>query len=280
MKKVMLFALVAVLVIFIGCYYSSDGASDSATETYPADLYNRIEIETENGEIISGVSTDSLITVTLTKWVSGPSARSHLDDIDVTVNKDTVNGVLRIKIEMPSSTIRSYGCDADIELPESLYVDLVTSNGRIGAADHQNGLHLVTSNGEIDIVKTAGDAEIETSNGAIEVKRHTGDIAGETANGEIYAEVIMVKSVVDNTDTTYGYCRFRSSNGGITLAVPDSVGAQIRLQASNGEISVDPDLPTQGDYNPDEDIYESRMGDESGEINLETSNGNVTLKKL
>jgi DUF4097 and DUF4098 domain-containing protein YvlB len=279
LKKVVFFALAAVLVISIGCYYSSDDASDSATETYPTDLYNRIEIETENGEITSGIGSDS-ITVTLTRWVNGPSARAHLDDIDVIVNKDTVNGILRIKIEMPNGTIRSYGCDADIKVPESLYVDLVTSNGSIKAEGHKAGLYLETSNKEIAIANTAGEAILRASNGAIDVNRHTGNIVAETSNGKVDAKVIMVKTVVDSTDTTYGYCRFTSSNGDITLAIPDSVGANIRLETSNGDITVDPDLHTQGDYNSEDDIYETKMGDESGEINLETSNGDVTLKKL
>jgi DUF4097 and DUF4098 domain-containing protein YvlB len=278
LKKVVIFALAAVLIISIGCYYSSDEASDSATETYPADLYNRIEIQTENGEIISGVRSDS-ITVTLTRWVTGPSARSHLDDIDVTVDKDTVNGVLRIKVEMPNSTIRNYGCDADIKLPESLYVDLVTSNGRIGAEGHKAGLYLETSNGKIDIANTAGETSLRTSNGAIDVNRHTGNINAETSNGEIDARIIMTKTVVDSTDTTYGSCKFRSSNGWISVAVPDSVGAQIRLKTSNGDISVDPDLHVEVTKMED-DLFEGKMGDGSGDINLETSNGDVKLKAL
>jgi len=271
LKKIALITLAALLVVSLGCYYA-DEASETATETYAADLYNRVEIETENGEITSSVSSDSLITITLTRWVTGPSAKAHLDDIDVSVTKDTVNGTLRVSVTIPTSTVRNYGCDVDIELPESLYVDLETSNGKIRAAGHQNGLRLVTSNGRIDIAKTAGDAELETSNGAIQVDRHTGDIAGETANGEVTADVIM--PVKDGT------CRFISANGAITVAVPDSVSANIYLKASNGEISVDADLHTQGDYNSDEDIYESTMGDASGEIYLETANKDVTLKKL
>ena len=282
MKKIVLLTLAVLVAASLGCFYGKE-ASETATETYVADLYSEVQIETENGEITSSVISDSLITITLTRWASGVSesdARRHLDDIEVHVTKDTTGRVLRIFIDIPDVTTRNYGCDADITLPESLYVDLETSNGKMKATGHQNGLRLATSNGRIDIAKTAGEAQLETSNGAIDVDRHTGNIAGETANGKIDAEVIMVKSAVDSADTTYGYCRFKSSNGEITLAVPDSVGAQIRIETSNGDISVDPDLPTQGDYNSDDDIYESKMGDESGEIDLETSNGDVSLKKL
>jgi DUF4097 and DUF4098 domain-containing protein YvlB len=280
-KKIVFLTLAALVVASLGCFYGKE-ASETATETYAADFYSEVQIETENGEITSSASSDTLITVTLTRWASGVSesdARRHLDDIEVHVTKDTTGRVLRIFIDIPDVTTRNYGCDADISLPESLYVDLETSNGKMKAAGHQNGLHLMTSNGEIEIAKTAGDAELETSNGAIQVDRHTGDITGKTSNGEVDAKVVMVKTETD-TDTTYGHCIFESSNGRITLAVPDTVGAQIRLRTSNGDISVDPDLPTQGDYNSDDDIYESKMGDESGEIDLETSNGDVKLKKL
>jgi len=279
LKKIVLITLAALLAASLGCFYGDD-ASDTATETYPASPYNRLEIETANGEITSSVSSDSVITITLTRWVTGPSAKTHLDDIDVIVTTDSVNGVLRVFVDIPTSAVRSYGCDADIGLPEELYVDFVTSNGKITVQGHQAGLYLETSNGAIDTDNTAGEAELKTSNGAIDVNFHEGDITGRTSNGAVDARVVMLKSVVDSTDTTYGHCIFTGSNGYITLAVPDTVGAEIRLETSNGNIEVDSDLPTQGDYNSDANVYESKMGDESGEIDLETSNGDVTLKKL
>ena len=274
MKKIVLLTLAMLVFASIGCYYSHE-KSDTGHIDYDATLYDRFEIETENGEITTSVHSNSVISVTLTRWASGVSeedAEEHLSDIEVYVTEDTVNRVLRIFIDIPNVSTRNYGCDADIELPESLYVDLVTSNGKIKAAGHQHGLRLVTSNGRIDIAKTAGEADLFTSNGDIGVDRHAGDITGETANGEVTADVIM--PVKDGT------CRFISSNGAITVAVPDSVSANIYLKTSNGEISVDADLHTQGDYNSDEDIYESTMGDASGEIYLETANKDVTLKKL
>ncbi len=278
MKKIVLITLALLVAASLGCFYADD-ASDTATETYPASPYDRLEIETGNGEITSSVSSDSVITITLTRWVTGPSAKTHLDDINVIVTTDSVNGVLRIFVDIPTGAVRSYGCDADIGLPEELYVNFVTSNGRITVQGHQAGLYLETSNGAIDTDNTAGEAELVTDNGEITVDIHVGDITGRTSNGAVDARVIMLKTETE-TDTAYGHCIFTGSNGYITLAVPDTVGAEIRLETSNGNIEVDPDLPTQEDYNSDANVYESKMGDESGEINLETSNGDVTLKKL
>ncbi len=274
MKKILVFASLALLAL-VGCFMNYTHREDqTATETYKASLYTKVILETENGKIeATAVPGDSSIKVVLTRWATGFSksdALEHLTDIKVNVDEDTTSKVLRIVVSIPDLTAYSLGCDAVITLPESLYVDLETSNGKITAGGHKNGLKLRTSNGAIELSQTAGDASLETSNGAIYVYTHTGNIEGETSNGAIDADVIM--PVAD------GICKFSSSNGAIELAVPDSVGATIWLETSNGSITISGfEL---GDHNPDNNIFESTIGDESGTIDLRTSNGAVTFKKL
>lgn len=271
MKKftVLAFTLTVMLVIS-GCG-EYDRVEQTATNTYDATLYDEFYLETGNGQIQTSVTTDSVITVTLTRWTSGIDARSHLDDISVTVDEDTVTGALTITVILPTITTRSYGCDAVVSLPEDIYVALSSSNGNVEVDGHQAGLYLHSSNGSIDMSRTAGDADIETSNEGITVDMHEGNIAGHTSNGKVTADVVMPDSA--------GYCLLSSSNGAMTVAVPDSVGAEILLETSNGNISVDSDLHVEV-IDIDDDRFEGRMGDGSGEIDLDTSNGDVTLKKL
>lgn len=276
MKKWVFYVLTVGMILSLGCVaFYADKEYETRNYSETSTPYNTVEIETFNGTVNSAVTSEDSIKVTLKLWATGISsvdAAEHINDINVSITRDSVSGIYRIKADVDPEFIhpRNYGCDVTLNLPESLYVDLKTSNGKISADGHLQNLKLETSNGEIIISNTAGSADLSTSNGAITVNRHSGDIEGKTSNGDIDADVIM--PVRD------GICRFASSNGKITLAIPDSVETKIWLETSNGKITVsDFDL---GDYNQDPDIFESAMGDGSGDLKLTTSNGNVDLKKL
>ncbi|NLI97491.1 DUF4097 domain-containing protein [bacterium] len=270
-----------VLTVFSGVFFLSCLPNyafkeyEKDTESYKASNYSQLQIETENGEIESTVvQGDTVIKVTLERWATGITsvdAKNHLPDVVVHVTEDTTAKILRIYVDIPQITGRSYGCNATISLPESLYVDYETSNGKITVEGNQNGLLLSTSNGEINTNNTSGKADLSTSNGPITIDNHKGDAKGVTSNGEIYARVTMPK--------TDGSCNLKTSNGKLTLFIPDSVGAAIRMQTSNGDLSVDSDLHVQVTKMED-NLFEGTMGDGSGNIELESSNGNVSLKKL
>lgn len=307
MKRIFFFTLSGLVLFSLACIGGIGEANESATQDYTAAPYKQFKLETENGEITASASSDSVIRVTLTRWVTGPSASAHLDDIDVTVTQDTVDSILTIVVTMPSVSVRSYGCDAEIILPESIYVDLTTSNGDIDVEGHKKGMNLYTSNGTITTDNTAETAELRSSNGRLSIKDHIGDVNGNTSNGDIVLEDtegdfdletsngrIEADNHVGNIDAESsdgevsadvampahnGLCRFDTSNGSITVSVPDSVNATVYIKTSNGDINVDFSV---GDFNPDEDIFESTIGegDSLGVINLETSNGNVSLRKL
>lgn len=309
MKRRFFVAFGAVLVAFFaGCALHRQTETDQ--RSFDAALYNRVKIETQNGEVVSARSSDeTTISVHFTKWATGHTlqeAKLNIGKIDIKVKEDTTDSVLRITVKAPTNSILC-GCDVELSLPESLYVELTTSNGKITAQGHQAGLRLKssngdidvgktggklnartsngrisvathlgdlyckTSNGEIELTRTVGDADLVTSNGQISVGGHSGNIKGETKNGKIDASVVM--PVED------GICRFTTSNGAIRVAVKDSVSASITLKTSFGKINVDPDFQF-SNVDIRQRQFKGKLGEGSGTIRLTTSNGKVSLEKL
>lgn len=271
MKKLSLLALVFLCMGCTDWYHSMADRTDKYS--YGAGAYTALNIETENGQIVSSVEEGDSIYIDVKLWATGRSdndAEAHINDITVHETIDTVNNSLRIFIDIPENEPRSYGGDVTVTLPSSIALILESSNGNISVDGHQANVDIYSANGEVEVSDTKGIATISTDNGKITVSRHTGNITATTSNGEIVADVIM--------PVTEGSCRFETSNENVTLAVPDSVGAGINLKTSNGTISVTGLELT--DTNDDPDIFEAIMGDGSGTIELETSNGNVVLKKL
>jgi len=294
-KKILVLTIAIVLITSLGCGMHNR-EQETGHEDYNANLFNKVEIETDNGEIVAiatSDTTDTMIDVTLVRWATGwtdMAARDHMQEIDVHVSQDTADSVLRIYVEIPTNISYSAGCDVELRLPESLYVDLVTSNGQIDVDGHQAGMYLRTSNGKVEASNTSGNAEITTSNGEIElnntlgdfdlntsngkitVYNHVGNIDAETSNGEVNADVVMPVEA--------GICRFESSNGRMTVSVPDSVYASIHLKTSNGDVDIN-GLNVDIDQMEDDEFKGSMgEGENMGEIYLKSSNGDVTLNSL
>ncbi|MBD3285854.1 hypothetical protein GF338_05915, partial [candidate division WOR-3 bacterium] len=246
MKKYVILSVFSVL-FFSGC--AEHRQRETEQMSFPAKYYKNIKIETSNGEILSQALTDAdVITVKLTKWATGytvQDAKLNLGKIDVRVREDTSDSMLRIYVDAPTRTILC-GCEVELQLPESIYANLITSNGNVSAQGHKEGLRLrskngeiyvngtagklnvVTSNGKLRLVnhlgdiyaktsngglelsRTVGEADIETSNGTISVQGHTGNIEGNTSNGKVEASVVI--------DKEEGKCRFFSSNGSVSVA--------------------------------------------------------------
>ncbi|MBN2379875.1 DUF4097 family beta strand repeat protein [candidate division WOR-3 bacterium] len=301
------------LLVFIGLVFSSCAVhkqTEVVERSFDAELYNKIKIETENGQIISTAqSKEPVISVKLTKRATGHTfqdARVNLGRIGIKVREDTTDSILRITVQM-TARLMDAGCDVELSLPESLQVELATSNGSITAQGHQAGMRLNssngdisvsktqgkssvktsngavtvnshegelfcrTSNGEIKLSRTVGDADIKTTNGKIVVEGHSGDIVAETLNGKIDASVVM--------PVEKGKCRFTSSNGAVYVAVKDSVSANVTLITSNGKIDIDPEFQL-SNVDSQDNLFKARLGEGSGSIYLKTSNGKVSLGRF
>jgi DUF4097 and DUF4098 domain-containing protein YvlB len=188
------------------------------------------------------------------------------------LDENTADGVLTVKADIPRNPGKkiSYGCDVEINLPASIFVELLSVNGSITANGHKNGLEIRTTNGQIHLDQTAGDAFLKTTNGAITVTSHQGNMTGNVLNGEICANVVM--PVAD------GNCCFETLNGKITLCVPQTVGAKLFLKTVNGLVKIKElavDLETKHLR-----LLEGTMGDGSGKIHLTSVNGTVILNEL
>lgn len=279
MKKIGLLLFTCLVFVSLACLpdiytdYYDETAEEDQVHRFEAALYTEVQIETGNGEITSSVREADSIEVRLRLWATGTSesdAEEHLANIAVVINQDTVSGKLSVSVVLPKDTKRGYGGDVTLYVPDSLFVDLETSNGKIEAEGHRNGIDAYTSNGAIELSNTAGEADLETLNGEIDVDLHDGKITGETSNGAVDAKVIMP---VDD-----GECRLESANGKVRVAVPDSAGASVTLRTSIGRVEV---LGLNINYSVNEDNHiEGEIGSGTGVIYLKTPNGDVILEKL
>ncbi len=275
MKKYLVFAffpffLYACTVVGI---WDDDNVRVEERETmdFSSSQIQRIEVRTKNGAIESRAWDDDSIHVVFERWATGDyveEAEDNLDDIEIHVREDKASKVLDIEIESPSRTGASYGCNVYLDIPASLFLDFRSSNGSIGVLESQNGVKCTTSNGTITILDTEGLAELKTSNGTIKVRNHYGELDVESSNGSIDADVVLPR---------YGQCELKTSNGAITLSIPDETSAMIEASTSNGRVEIrglDVDV-----IRMEKKGFNGKMGRGEGDIGIETSNGNILVKR-
>jgi len=248
-----------IVIVFIPLFLYACGASDEVrvekTESreFSSSQIREIELKTENGVVKGNARSGDSIYVVFDKWATGndrEDAEDNLKDIEILITEDTASEVLIIDVDIPDNTTIDYGSDVSIEFPASTELELRSSNGSITIED------------------TDGDAKLRTSNGKITVRNHYGNLDGETSNGEIDVDIVLPDD---------GDCKLKTSNGNIVLSIPGSTSADIEASTSNGEIetrSLDFDNVESTDRE-----FEGKMGDGDGDIELETSNGNILIKE-
>ena len=186
--------------------------------------------------------------------------------VKILVDRNSGSGVLDIDVRRSIHPGVNHGCNVFVNLPASVVLDLETTNGAIIVLDSANHLECSTSNGVITIQNTEGDAELRTSNGIITVNNHYGSLSGRTSNGIISADIVLPRQ---------RDCILKTSNGSITLSVPNSASAIVEASTSNGKIEIhDLDISV---IKMDKTKFRGKMGSGRGNIDLETSNGRILI---
>ncbi len=123
-----------------------------------------------------------------------------------------------------------------------------------------------TVNGEIEAVSLSADVEAYTVNGDIAITT-TGFAQASTVNGSIDAEL-------GRADWN-GSVEFETVNGGITVVLPDDLGADVTAKTVNGSIETDFPLVVRGRFSSKS--MTGTIGEGGRRLWLETVNGSLRI---
>ncbi len=137
-----------------------------------------------------------------------------------------------------------------VKVPRGVHYAPSTVNGEIRAAGLQSNVRAGTVNGSVR-VSTTGRAIASTVNGSIEANMGRADWGEDVA--------------------------FSTVNGEIVLELPADVNAELRASTVNGNITSDFPVTVQGRFGPRR--VSGTLGRGGPELELETVNGSITLRK-
>jgi len=154
----------------------------------------------------------------------------------------------------------------DVELVSShdgdvLELSVETDDGLLSLLDGSALMHLALA-----VPSDLNAVTVETANGDVSGEGLAGDVGAETTNGDV---VLAFEEVTGDVDAG-------TTNGDVELAVPDSVDAALALETTNGEVALEIDDSTDAAVGTE---ISTEVGDGSHTIDVETANGDVTVRE-
>ena len=126
-------------------------------------------------------------------------------------------------------------------------------------------LDVENQNGDISVGAIARDLKASTVNGDISVKGSRGPVDVHSTNGDIDADVYGMAGAV----------RFGTTNGDVSLTMPEALNAALSMRTVNGELEFG--LPGNVTTRTKKEIV-ATLGSGGAPIEISTTNGSVSVK--
>ena len=240
----------------------------------------------------------------------GTFGDDHHDDgrsVDIVGSGDGLEAYADIRVVVPNgkrvSVFLGVG-EAKIDnVDGDLYVDV--SAAPVTSTRTRGKLSLDTGSGEVKVTDAQGEVDLDTGSGSVEVMNIRGPfLKMDTGSGRVRGSDIVTDEL--EMDTGSGSVRLarvqskrikldsgsgsveldlrsdvddvhiESGSGGVTLGIPESLGAAIRIDTGSG--GIDTDIPIQV-KKAEHDFLSGTIGDGKGEISIETGSGGVRLRR-
>ena len=130
-------------------------------------------------------------------------------------------------------------------------------------------VQLESTNGGISLADVTGRIEFRTTNGGVSLARVAGDVKGRTTNGGVDVRLTGSGWQGQGLD-------IQTTNGGVTLTVPDDYNALLETGTTNGRLRVDFPVTVQGAV---KQRLSARLGRGGAPVRVTTTNGGVTIRR-
>jgi DUF4097 and DUF4098 domain-containing protein YvlB len=168
----------------------------------------------------------------------------------------------RIVIETDGESIRAEG-------PQSRHRSGWSVTYRI-MVPRKSNLDLVANNGGISVAEVEGDIRLDATNGGLSLSRLAGYVKGRTTNGGVDVEL-------DGKSWNGKGLDVRSTNGGVSLAIPDNYSAELETGTVNGGIEIEFPITVQGRIDKS---LRATLGEGGAPVVVRTTNGGVHISRF
>jgi hypothetical protein len=135
----------------------------------------------------------------------------------------------------------------------------------------KNDLDLKASNGGITILGVSGNMRFDTTNGGVKLQDVGGRVNGATRNGGLNVTLSGDRWDGEGLDV-------ETSNGGVTVTIPDGYNAELETRTVNGGLRIDFPITVQGELTSRRGMS-TTLGSGGPLIRARTTNGGVSIRR-
>lgn len=152
-------------------------------------------------------------------------------------------------------------------------LELRTGDGSIRASDVSGELIFDTGDGSITVEGARGSLNLDTGDGGVNVAGRLTSVRLHTGDGSIVYRAEPGSEMSDNWDITTG-------DGGVTLYLPASMGAELDAHTGDGSIRSDLDLVSgvEPERHENRRALRGRLGSGGKVIRIRTGDGTIRLR--
>ena len=169
------------------------------------------------------------------------------------------------QVQIQAGSGRVYATGPDLERREWWSVSYRINVPR------KNDLDLSATNGGITIVGVTGNLRFDTTNGGVKLQDVGGRVNGDTRNGGLNVVLGGSRWEGEGLDV-------ETSNGGVTLSIPDGYNAELETRTVNGGLRIDFPITVQGELSSRRGIS-TTLGSGGPPVRVRTTNGGVKINR-
>ncbi len=236
-----------------------------------------LSVHAHNGEITLETWTSDQVFVRAEKKVKAGSEKDAEELLETTtIEIEETDSGIEIRTKRPDNKwvpFWNISVNYTITVPQSIRLNLETTNGSISVPPTTGDVKSKTTNGSIKMKGTRGSVNVQTVNGKINLTEIIGGVHAKTVNGSI--EIAIVEQIQDAI-------RAESMNGGVKLSLPANFQGHLQAKSTIGHIDTEFPLVVKGRVSGR--ISKTLQGDLNGgngpNIKLQTLNGGINIKQL
>jgi len=266
---------------------AASAGADDWSHQYAVKGRPELRLSTDDGSVRVEVGTGSQIeaSVTTEGYKIAPG--------EVTIHESQSGDQVTIEVRVPqqhhSFEHGRRSVKLVVRVPPAADLDVRTGDGSVDVEPITGKIVISTGDGSITVAGLHGEVKLHTGDGSIKatglegrLRADTGDghmnVRGRfdaldlrTGDGSIAAEVEQGSKVAEAWSLSSG-------DGGITLGLPEDLGAELEAHAGDGSVTVDAPVTVTGTVS--ESAVRGTLAGGGGLLRVHTGDGSIHVKRL
>jgi Putative adhesin len=274
------------LALLASALFAASVHADEYTRTYPVANRANVRVDTNDGSVTvtAGDVQQVEFRVEYQGYVLDKSVQ-----IDSHQNGDQIELTARIPVRFFVSLGFTRRLHIEVRMPKdadllvrtgdgsikangvSGSVDLRSSDGAISASSLKGAVRLRSGDGSIEAGDLDGKCDASTSDGRIRLSGRFDVLNAKSGDGSVGVEALHGSKLESDWSIA-------SSDGGITVALPSDLPANIEASSSDGRVSTDIPITLEGTMSRSK--VHGKMNGGGPTLTIHTGDGSIHLKQI